>query len=338
LNPGTLTLKKPPRALLVQFKRLGDTLLAEPLVRALRAAGWSTVWLDHETNLPAAKFLRTDRLVTWPKGLTALKTLRNLRAEKFDAVIDLGGTDRCAFVARLCGAKSKIAFARFAQRPLHRWGGFDFVPSKVWNQHTIDHFLNLLKPLGLSPVDPTYPVVVLPPTISPVLRTRLPHLPPPRSYAILHLGAARSEKFWPTGRWIEVAEFLSREYSLAIVLTGGLGAEETSARLELTESFPAAFNLGGLTSLEETALLYSEARLVITVDSMSAHLAPAVGAPTLVLFGPMNPLQWAPRQPACRALRGGHPGGPFLPTDPPGSMEALSTGTVIQTIREMLDS
>lgn len=325
-----------PRILLLQFKRLGDALLAEPVVRSLRAAGWHTTWLDRRGNLPAARLLSADEVRLWPDGLQALRELRYLRSRGFDVVLDLGGTDRCGFVGAFSGARKKIAFARFAQRPFHRWGGFSFVASKVWNQHTVDHFLNLLTPFNVPVCSPRHPQISLAPKLTPELRKKVPDFPPEKSYVVLHLGAARPEKFWPTERWAAVAEHLTKKRGLGVVLTGGSGPAETAARAFLRERLPGILDLGGRTTLEETAAVYAGARLVVTVDSMSAHLAPAVGARTLVLFGPMNPAQWGPRQAGCRALRGGHAGGEFLPTDPPGTMEALTTETVLMTIGEML--
>jgi len=40
-------------------------------------------------------------------------------------------------------------------------------------------------------------------------------------------------------------------------------------------------------------------------DSGISHLAGAVGAPTLALFGPSDPLQWAPRGARVTVLRAG---------------------------------
>ncbi len=327
---------KQPRILLLQFKRLGDTLLAEPLVRSLREAGWETTWLDRESNRAAVEMLGADCIRVWPEGPRALRELGALRGEKFDAVLDLGGTDRCGFVGAFCGARRKIAFERFAKRPFHRFGGFEFVASRVWNQHTIDHFLNLLTPLGVPRTEPAHPRVSVSPGAHEAAEKLLRAEGVARDYAVLHVGAARPEKFWQEEKWVEVARTLRERFDLEVVLTGSPGGMEAEARKALCRAIPELKDLGGRASLKETAAIYADARLVVTVDSMSGHLAPAVGAPTLVLFGPMNPCQWAPRQPGCRALRGGHSGGEFLPTDPEGSMEALSAERVIAEITAML--
>jgi heptosyltransferase-3 len=47
-------------------------------------------------------------------------------------------------------------------------------------------------------------------------------------------------------------------------------------------------------SLEETAALYSMAHLVLTIDSMSTHLASATQTPVISIFGPSNEKNWGP--------------------------------------------
>jgi heptosyltransferase-3 len=47
-------------------------------------------------------------------------------------------------------------------------------------------------------------------------------------------------------------------------------------------------------SLEETAALFKTADLVVTIDSMSTHLASAIGTPVISIFGPTNKKVWGP--------------------------------------------
>ena len=47
-------------------------------------------------------------------------------------------------------------------------------------------------------------------------------------------------------------------------------------------------------TLQDTATLYALADLVITIDSMSTHLASAVKTPVISIFGPTNEKNWGP--------------------------------------------
>jgi heptosyltransferase-3 len=42
------------------------------------------------------------------------------------------------------------------------------------------------------------------------------------------------------------------------------------------------------------ALLLKHSRLYIGVDTLISHMAAAAGTPTVVLFGPVNPVTWGP--------------------------------------------
>jgi len=57
---------------------------------------------------------------------------------------------------------------------------------------------------------------------------------------------------------------------------------------------PAGINLAGETDLGMLIALLERAALVITNDSGPAHLADAVGTPTIVLFGPESPDHYGP--------------------------------------------
>ena len=47
-------------------------------------------------------------------------------------------------------------------------------------------------------------------------------------------------------------------------------------------------------TLQDTTTLYAVADLVITIDSMSTHLASAVKTPVISIFGPTNEKNWGP--------------------------------------------
>ena len=55
-----------------------------------------------------------------------------------------------------------------------------------------------------------------------------------------------------------------------------------------------AHNAVGSTTIQQLAALMQRARLVITNDSASLHLACAAGAPVLALFGPTDPRKYGP--------------------------------------------
>jgi len=110
----------------------------------------------------------------------------------------------------------------------------------------------------------------------------------------IHAGARPPARRWPPARFAAVADNLARRHDAHIILIGGPGEEETVAAVAERMS-ARALNLAGRTSLGGLAALLARLSLFIGNDSGPAHLAEAVGAPTVRLFGPADVDRWAPR-------------------------------------------
>ena len=63
--------------------------------------------------------------------------------------------------------------------------------------------------------------------------------------------------------------------------------------------------LTGKTDLAQAVAILSLVDLLVTNDTGPAHIASALGRPTLVIFGPTNPLTTRPLSPAAEIVR--HP-------------------------------
>ena len=61
--------------------------------------------------------------------------------------------------------------------------------------------------------------------------------------------------------------------------------------------------LTGQTSVAEATAIISVADVLITNDTGPAHIGSAVGTPTLVIFGPTNPLTTRPFAPNAEIIR-----------------------------------
>jgi ADP-heptose:LPS heptosyltransferase len=118
-----------------------------------------------------------------------------------------------------------------------------------------------------------------------------PWAPVARSYAVIHAGAAAPIRRWPAGRFAAVADHLAAR-GLRIVLTG------TTSEAPVTADVAAAMrtrgiDLAGRTSLGALGALIAGARLVVANDTGVAHLADAVGTPSVRIFRASDPGRWA---------------------------------------------
>ncbi len=124
-------------------------------------------------------------------------------------------------------------------------------------------------------------------------------VPPPGRFArvrgrtVLHPGAASEARRWPVERWVALAR---RELAAgwSIVLTGSSGERERCLRIARAAGLSDDEVLAGRTSLPELAAVVGAAGLVVANDTGAAHLATALGTPSVVLFGPTSPKRWGP--------------------------------------------
>jgi len=81
-----------------------------------------------------------------------------------------------------------------------------------------------------------------------------------------------------------------------VVLTGGPGARdrECIAPLLALAGPPALIDASARLDFNQLVTLLQRASLYLGPDTSVSHLAAAAGAPTLAIFGPTNPLRWAP--------------------------------------------
>ncbi|MBB5937171.1 glycosyltransferase family 9 protein [Streptomyces zagrosensis] len=151
-----------------------------------------------------------------------------------------------------------------------------------------------------------------------------PSIPSPAAGAVVvHPGADAAARRWPPDRFAAVARALCAD-GHRVVITAGAGeaplAAEVAARAGLAPD--AVFGGAADVPFDHLAALVAAAHAVVVGDTGLAHLATALGTPSVVLFGPVAPRLWGPpRSPRHRALW--HPD---LPGGAPGSTDPARPG------------
>lgn len=122
-------------------------------------------------------------------------------------------------------------------------------------------------------------------------------------YAVLHPDAGAQEKCWPLERFAGLAGRLAGGAPPVrpVFVLGPVEADRWAVgqATELGARFPVLQH----PSLPSLAGLLAGAAAFVGNDSGPAHLAAAVGTPTLALFGPTDPARFAPVGPTVRVLR-----------------------------------
>jgi heptosyltransferase III len=110
---------------------------------------------------------------------------------------------------------------------------------------------------------------------------------------LIHPGSGGLRKVWPLRNWWMLLQFLRESYPYPVFLT--LGPADDWLR-----DFAHAAKTLGVPTLDTLTLpllaaWLSQGQLFVGSDSGVSHLAAAVGIPAVVIFGPTDPVVWAPR-------------------------------------------
>ena len=145
-------------------------------------------------------------------------------------------------------------------------------------------------------------------------------------------------KRWPAERYAALADRLIDELGAEVLLIGSPGELDVSLEVD-RQMRGKAVMLTGETDLSQIVAVLSLVDLLITNDTGPAHIASALGRPTIVIFGPTNPLTTRPFSPLAEVLRHPPDCAPCMLRDCPidhRCMTAISPDQVFERARTML--
>jgi len=286
------------RILVVATRQIGDVLLTTPLIRAAKAR-WPQARIDVLGFAGTLGMLRGNpdiaELVESPVRLGWRGTVSLLRRlwRRYDLALVTQPGDRAHLMAWVAGRQ------RSGIIPEHggsNWWKRALLAHTVQSAgdrgevHVVAEKLALLGPwveaMAVTPPLSVPPGAPLPPEIQGQVRP---------GCVVLHAPSVWAYKQWPLPHFRELAaQLLAR--GVQVVLTGG-GAtrdQECVAALLDLASPPQLLNAAGRLDFNQLVTLFNQAALYIGPDTSVSHLAAGCGVPTLAIFGPTNPLRWAP--------------------------------------------
>jgi ADP-heptose:LPS heptosyltransferase len=292
-----------PIVLILRALGLGDLLTAVPAVRALARA-----FPHHRRVLAAPAALAPLAHLTGAiDDVLDTPTLATPSlAQMPDVAVNLHGHGPQSHQALLALWPRRLI--AFAHPEIPRTAG---APAWRQDEHEVHRWCRLLEGHGV-PADPSD------------LDLTPPVLPAPGAAAgatVMHPGAASPARRWPPARWAAVAR-AERQAGRRVLVTGGAGEARLARRVaqEAGLAADAVHTDGDVLTL---AAVVAAAGRVVVGDTGVAHLATALGTPSIVLFGPTPPARWGP--PAGRrrhrALWAGRTGDPHAAVPDPGLLE-----------------
>ncbi len=134
----------------------------------------------------------------------------------------------------------------------------------------------------------------------------------------MHPFAATAEKTWPAERFVAVADQMQAAGLQPMIVAGPADDAAPFSKFQVLRNPP----------LSVLKSLMSGAALFIGNDSGPAHVAAAFGIPVVVLFGPSDPVTWAPWRTEARVLTSRGSIDQITVEEVMAAAEALRNGTV----------
>ena len=295
-----------PKILAIQFKYFGDAVLLTPSLRAIREKFPQSElhvlvpekiapvlqplpWLDRVWPMPHRRGHASLRR-TWP-------VIRALRREQFDRSVDFASNDRGAIASLLIGARQRLGWAD----PGGFWGRPYCYHQRVAPDAIVRHesarLARLLSAWDLKPSSLTAEI-----RADPALAEKTAALLP-TGKILCHLASSQSKKEWPLAHWAALHR-MAAAAGLELVFATGVGAREEALLTAFKKLVPAAPVLEPIPDIALYLAVLRRARVFVSGDTGPLHFAAGLGVPTLALFGPSSPAQWAPIGASHRFLTG----------------------------------
>ena len=320
-----------------KFRFIGDTLLATPIFRAVRAQ-WPDAHIALLTGKNARVLLQNNPYLDeiWEfdpyksdKGTRAyLQLVQRLRSGHFDLCLALNRSFHSALTPWLGGIGIRAGFESEGRGPLLNCR-VDYDREKS----EIACYFDVLR--AVAPDAPVNPALELWISADETSRAQ-EHLQSawgervPREHLVgIQPGASQARKRWSAVGFAQIADQLvAANPHLRLALIGGPDEKDATEEM-LSHCGPEAkarsVSFAGACDLRGSLALVSQLGLFLGNDTAIMHSAVALGVPTVALFGPTNPRKWGNYGPCHRVLE-----------SPDGTMASIPAEDVLAAASALL--
>jgi ADP-heptose:LPS heptosyltransferase len=323
----------PPHNLLVmRLDNIGDVIMTTPALRALREnlpEARITLMASPAGALTAPLLPWVDEVLPWRvlwQDLGRLdfnparewKLIETLKSYQFDAAILFTSFSQSphppALLCNLAGIPIRLGESKETDTETLTHA----IPSAPDTLHQVDRNLRLLESVGFTIVDRRL-TLHIPATSQhtafqllqnysslplPNSKATFPNSPSaPFPFLLFNPWTSCPSRNYDPNRFVVAVRQLSDMTGYPVVVTG-VEKDRDRSRLLLKKLGDRAIDLIGATSLSELVALVAAAKLVLTNNTSTMHIADAVGTPAVILFaGTEMECQWQPRYSLFRLLR-----------------------------------
>jgi heptosyltransferase I len=283
-----------PRFLVVRLGSLGDIVHALPAASALRDT-FPDTRIDWVVDRKWMRLLEgnpdiSETIVLDRKSAGGIRaTVRRLRAASYSCAIDFQALYKSALLPFWARVPRRIGF----KSSYAREGLAALLYTECLNPrgaHKVEHNLTLGERAGARSSPPRFPLAIRSEDDATVCRELSVHRL--QEFFVVNPGGGWRSKCWPPERYGELHRRIYESRGWRGVLTYGPGEADLAARAKKAAgSSPlAAIDLG----LGPLMALLRRAKFLVSADTGPLHLASALGAPTIGLFGPTDPSRNGP--------------------------------------------
>ena len=261
------------KILVVRFSSMGDIIYTTPVVRCLKMQ-----LADAEVHFltkAAFKYIydnnpHLDKLLLLKPTLA--ETIEEIKAEKYDYLIDLHNNLRTSLIKLRTGIKSST----YKKQRIRKWLSLKFNLKLIPPAHLVERYMKTVKFLGVKNDDKP---------IDYYIKTEhaLSELLPPShqsGFVAFIIGATHFTKRMPNEKIISICNGINSP----LVLLGGNDVKE-NGNIVAKAIGSNIYNACGVTSLDESVYLVSKAKRVMGFDTGLTHIAEAFDKPIASIWG-----------------------------------------------------
>ncbi len=346
----------PDRILLLRLERIGDLIMTLQAIGDVRTlapgaqidlvvGSWNAALAQAIAGVNRVETVDARWLARGSDGVGPAALVRHAwrwRSRAYDLAINFEPDIRSNMMLAASGAARTVGWSSGGGGPvLDRALGYD--PGA----HTSDNARRLVESaFGRTAAGPRHSLLDVPDAAAAKAAAKLRHTGRGPLVGI-HVSGGRSIKQWPPERFAELGARLADIRGATIVATGGLSDRPMVEALRRALGSRPVIDAAGSDDLLETAAILASLDVLVTGDTGPMHLASAVGTPVAAVFGPSDPVRYAPRGPHDRIVRIDLPCSPCnrirLPParcsgHPPDCLAGVPTDQVVMAALAVLDA
>ena len=262
------------KVLIIRFNSIGDIVLTSPVVKALDYDGYEVHYLAKEAYT-SMLYSNPQIEKVWKFKNEFRELIRQLKKEKFDYVVDLHNNYRSFRIKSALSTRClSLKKPRIKLWLLTNLGIKLFKP-----RHIVHRYLDVIAPFNI-PTDHLVPEFYFSNNSAMKRDIKLPD-----EYIVICISTAYKTKTIPDEKIIELIESIDNQ----VVLLGGKEDIHRSEQMMLSVKGNPV-NLVGKTDIELSAIIISNAQVVITGDTGMMHISTALNRPTISIFGSTHPV------------------------------------------------